>query len=422
MNRKLWENLISLYGVQLLTYVVPLVTLPFLARVLGPIRWGELAFAESYAIYISLIIEYGFTLSASRQIAQDPENTSIRSRQLAGVVGAQIVLAVLSLLGTAALSVNHSILGAYRGLLAWAYLLAVARACTPIWYFQGLQRMRFVALMNVTANLLATGAIFLFVRSPDDTWMPLVFRAAAALLALIAGFIVAYRETPFQRPNISLSKRTLREGASLFMFNGAVSLYSSANVLLMGLLAPPSSVALFAGAEKIAKASIGIMNPITQTFYPRITYLLKHDPRQAMGTAKMSLCMTLGAGCLACAFFFLGAPILVRLLLGPQFIQSVLVLRILAFLSPAMAIAFVLGVQWMVPLRMDWTYLRIMLFAGTLNVLLAVVLVPRYQAIGMAVSAVSAEMVVALSIVFTLAQRRLDPWHTLPQELVSDAA
>ena len=422
MDRKLWENLVSLYGVQLLTYVIPLITLPYLARVLGPVSWGELAFAESYAIYVSLIIEYGFTLSASRQIAQAPDNILVRSEQLAGVVGSQIVLAVVALIVSTVFLFSRPSLGPYRPLLPIAYVLAIARAGTPIWYFQGLERMRFIAIVNISANLLATVAIFWVVRLPQDTWMPLVFRAGAASLSMTIGFAVAYRETPFMWPSLQLTKKTLVQGASLFMFNGAMSLYSSANVLLLGFLAPPANVAWFAGAEKIAKASIGLMNPITQTFYPRITYLIKRDPERAMRTARLSLAMTMGMGCLACLVYLVGAPLMVHLLLGPQFARSIPVLRILAFLCPAMATAFVLGVQWMVPLRMDWSYLRIIIFAGVVNVVLALWFVPRYQEVGMAISAVTAEIIVAVSIVVTLIRKRLDPWSTLPEEILSDAA
>ena len=66
MNKKLWENLISLYGLQVLNNLVPIVTLPFLARTLGSAHWGALAFAEAVANYASLIVEYGFGLSATR--------------------------------------------------------------------------------------------------------------------------------------------------------------------------------------------------------------------------------------------------------------------------------------------------------------------------------------------------------------------
>ena len=85
MNRKLWENLASLYGVHAFNYLIPLFTLPYLARVLGPEQWGALAFADAYARFVSLAIEYGFGLSATREIARIRDDPRERSRHLIGV-------------------------------------------------------------------------------------------------------------------------------------------------------------------------------------------------------------------------------------------------------------------------------------------------------------------------------------------------
>ncbi len=118
MNRKLWENLASLYSVQALNYLVPLFTLPYLTRVLGTAPWGILAFADAYANYLSLVVEYGFGLSATREIAQLRHDREARSRQFAGVMGAQIILAGMAAALTLILSLTVPTLVVYRPTLA----------------------------------------------------------------------------------------------------------------------------------------------------------------------------------------------------------------------------------------------------------------------------------------------------------------
>ena len=103
MNRRLWENLASLYGVHAFNYLIPLFTLPYLARVLGPEQWGALAFADAYARFVTLAIEYGFGLSATREIARIRHDPQARGRQLSGVFGAQLLLGAGNRLGLAAL-------------------------------------------------------------------------------------------------------------------------------------------------------------------------------------------------------------------------------------------------------------------------------------------------------------------------------
>jgi len=105
MNRKLLANILSLYGVQAMGYLIPLVTLPYVARVLGPRELGAIAFAEAYANNLSIIIEFGFGLSASREIARLTNHVEAKAQQVSEVFGAQFLLVAASIALTIALSI-----------------------------------------------------------------------------------------------------------------------------------------------------------------------------------------------------------------------------------------------------------------------------------------------------------------------------
>ncbi|HTF67825.1 MAG TPA: oligosaccharide flippase family protein, partial [Edaphobacter sp.] len=256
----------------------------------------------------------------------------------------------------------------------------------------------------------------LFVRAPQDSWMPLTFRSGAALISVAASLAIAYRDTPLSFPMLARALHSLRQGWSLFMLKGAVSLYTTGNVVLLGLLAGPNVVAIFAGAEKIANAAASGVNPIAQAFYPRISYLVAKDRRNAPRIARLSLLMTVGSGLLLGLTLLIGAPFLVHMLLGARFDQVVPVLRVLSVLPPLIAASSVLGIQWMLPLRLDKQFNWIILAAGVVNILLSICLVPRYGQMGMASSVIVAEMIVTGSLIFVLRHRRLDPWSEQPQQ------
>lgn len=415
MNRKLWENLASLYSIQLLNYVLPLLTLPYLTRVLGPGPWGVLAFADAFANYISLLIEYGFGLSATREIAQFREDRLARARHVAGVLGAQVMLASGAAgLAFLVLNVGH-LFAVYRPLIPYALVLAVSRSLVPYWYFQGMERMRVVAVLTIAANSIASAATFVFVRSPEDNWLPLALRAGAALLALTAALVLAYRDLPVVMPVWRDSWRVLRQGSSLFFFKSSVSLYTTANVLLLGLISTPAAVAWYAGAEKIARAVVTGLGPITQTFYPRIAHLMAHDRREAMRTGQFSVWLTIGAGTLGGICLFVASPWLVHSLLGRGFDNSIAVLRLFSVLPPVIAGSNVLGIQWMLPLRLDRELTLIVLGAGALNITLALLLAPHYQQMGMAASVVIAEALITASTIVVLRRRKLAPWTAVSE-------
>jgi polysaccharide transporter, PST family len=409
MNRGLLENLATLLSVQILNYIVPLLALPFLARVLGPEHWGQLAFAEAYAAYMSLVVEYGFGLSATREIATMRDDRLACATQLINVLCAQALIALATTGLTIGWLAFTNALVVYRPLIPLALGMAFSRSFLPLWFFQGLERMRTVATLNICSNVIAYCSMFFLIHSSRDAWIALALRSSAAILSGAAAVFLAYRLMPFVLPSLRGIWNVLRSGGSLFLFRGLISLYTTANVLMMGALAGPIAVACFGGAEKLCKASLNLITPIMQTFYPRINYLLKNQPDQAAKAARLSIFLTIGTGiagglCLA----ILARPI-IHVLLGVEFEKAVPLLRLMSLLVPIIATSNVYGTQWMISLHMEKVFCIIIFSAGIVNILLAFLLVPAFGANGMAVSVVIAESIVTLGVVVVLRIKGLDP-------------
>jgi PST family polysaccharide transporter len=411
MNRKLWENLASLYGVHAFNYLIPLFTLPYLARVLGPEQWGALAFADAYARFVTLAIEYGFGLSATREIARIRDDAHARGRQLAGVFGAQLLLGAAALLVTVVLARCMPIFASHRWLLPGAFFLAMGQGVAPMWYFQGIERVRLMGALWIFGRIAGAIGLLLFVRSQDDGPLALFILGTAPFLYLIGGLLVAYRDTPFYWPSIGSGWEALNSGGTLFLFRAGGTLFSSLNVLLLGMFAPALIVAWFAGAEKLARAAVSVWGPINLVFYPRINHLMATDRKGAEHAARWSAWLMMAAGTGMGLFLFAFAPPLVKLALGPGFEPAARVLRVMAVLPPMIALSNLLGAQWMLALRLDKELNFIILGAGLVNVAGALTLGRAFQPIGMAVSLVIAEMLVVVGAYLFLRRRKQDPWR-----------
>ncbi len=411
MNRKIWENLISLYGVQAFSYLTPLLTLPYLARVLGPSEWGTLAFAEAYGRYVALVIDYGFSLSASREIARVRDNRLALSYELCSVLAAQCLLGLATVSSTIVLTLFVAVFSANSHLLAGATLWGLSTAAVPMWYFFGLERMRIISILNILGNAAASAGVFALVHGPGDSWIPLLLRAMAMIACAVIGLAIAFREVPFMFPSRRAVWEVLRDGGSVFLARSAISLYSTANVLILGLFAAPAVVAWFAGAEKIAKAAVMTAGPLTQSFYPRINYLVATNPAAAKKTMRMAAYLTIGLGIVTGATLFMGAPFIVTILLGSAYENSVVCLRLFAVLPVVIGAANVLSFQWMLPLRLDRQMSRCILFGGVVNLILAGLLARPYQQTGMTVSVVLAEVSVTVAMLATYLRKRRDVWE-----------
>jgi len=409
LDRSLARNVASLYGVQFANYLLPLVTIPYLTRVLGPATWGLVAFAQAFGAYASIVIEYGFHLSATRAVARSRDSLDELANLVAGVMGARVMLAAGAVLLALLLESWIPMFRAHPVFLWAAVFWAVGQSFSMLWYYQGFERMRLVAVLDVAGKAAATAGIFILVRHPADGWKVLVLQGSGALLSVAVATAIVYRQVPFRLPTWRLVSNTLRMGWSMFLFQGSMSLYGAGNAFILGLFASPAAVGFYAGAEKLARALMGLMAPIHQSLYPRLSHLVQHNRPAAHRLARFSMFLMSSVGVVLSLAAFLGAPWAVPLILGRSFTASVPVLEILAALPLLDALGTLFGVLWMVPLGLDRQFNRVILAGGALNLVLAVVLAPRFAQLGMAAAVVATEVFVVLSLYLTLRRRKLSP-------------
>jgi polysaccharide transporter, PST family len=403
----LFHNILLLTGTQLTAYVFPLVTVPYLVRILGPDEWGKVIFTQAFGSYFGIILEYGFNLSAAREVARNRESSIRQGEVLAGVLGARALLLLLCTL--IVLPIQWKVV-AFRSdpLLIWSGLLwTLGRSCTFFWYYQGTERMHLAALLDAGANLLSTISILFWVRSPQDGWLALAMPGTVTLIASLASLTLICREVEFMWPNWKLTKEAFIMGWSLFLFRGAVSLYTSGNAFILGIFATSRDVAHYAGAEKISKAFISLLTPFTQSIFPRLSRLVKSEPEKAAELARLSLLVMSAGGIGMGSIVYIFAPFWVRWFLGHEFAPAVQVLQLLALLSPLIAISNVLGIQWMLPRGLDRQFNAVIIMSGFINLSLAMLLSSRWGAIGMAVAVTASELAVTIGMYTVLKNRRL---------------
>jgi PST family polysaccharide transporter len=413
-ERKLWahpitQNMLAISVVLAANKAVTLLTVPYLTRVLGPTGWGLFGFAQSFAISLGLVAEYGFWLSGSREVARHRDDRDMLSTIVAGVMGAKTMLAVGAVALGFLLKPTIPLFRQHPQLLWAAVFWSISQGFNMMWYYQGLERMWRMASFDIFFKASAVATIFLFVGGPGDESKALALGGAGWFLSSVVTAIMAYREVGFRRPTLALSWDALRMGWSMFLFRAAVTLYTSGNGFILGLFAQPAQVGYYAGAEKISSGLLAPLTALEQALFPRVSYLTVRSRDRAARVAKLSLIvMGLGGFLLGAAAFFL-SRLIVRVALGPGFQPAVPVLRVLAGLVPAVALSNALGIQWMLPLGLDSAFNRIILGAGILNIVLAIVLAPLFAQMGMAWAVLTCQIFVTVGIYLALRRRGLDP-------------
>ena len=396
------RNSAALYGVQFCRKLFPLFTVPYLTRVLNPSGWGTVAFVLSMAEILTLIIEFGFNYSATREISRERDCRENCRDIMGGVLGAQTLLMVIAIGLAAVFSHYIPLLRNQPKLVVTGLVYAAAQGCTPLWFFQGLERLRLAASLEIGAKFAALCGVFLLVRSPQDGWKVVALQAAAAGVSTLAGIGLAFRSFGFRFPNYELVRGALRRGWPLFVFRSAESLYGVANTFLLGLFAPAAVVGYFATAEKITKAMFGLLNPIRDSLYPRLIHLAASSEQAAAKLARRGVAVMVSGGFVLSAALFLMAPWFIKLLAGPSFTPAVPVLRLYSILPLVLSITYSVGLQWLLPMGRDRVVNRIILGGAVLNLLISCLLAPRFGAMGMATSVLVAELYVCANMVWVV--------------------
>lgn len=387
------RNVVSLYALQFGNCVLPLVTIPYLVRVLGPEKFGLVAFGQGLMAYLSLIVNYGFDWSATRKIAVQRDDPDAVNQTAASVWGAKVLLCAITSLVLLALILSVDRLGKVSLLLVILYGTVVGNMLFPTWLFQGLEHMTIISVTNLSVRIVGALGIFVLIHQPEDFLFYAIVLSAQSLVAGLIAAAVAFKVFRLRLtvPSWKDLKRSLAEASTLFLTTAAISLYTSGNAFILGFLTNSLAVGYYSAAEKIISAIVGLLGPFYQAVYPRFSRLACESRDQALLWGRRMLAFT-GSGTLLLSVLLLtGAPLIVRIVLGPKYAPSALVVAIMSPLPLLIAVSNVLGVQIMFPFGHEKKVLAIVVAAGLVNLTLAVLLAPRWQAPGMAVAVLTSE-------------------------------
>jgi PST family polysaccharide transporter len=385
--------------------LAPLIAIPYLARVLRPEGWAPVLVAQAIAAWVVLVLDFGFELSGTRALARVRTSPDGSAEVVHRVQSAKSALLPL---GAALIVVAFAATPALRvggPLLAWTLGYALIRGLDPCWFFQGIERVGGAVIVQATTKLAAALGVFWCVRAPSDGWKVIALQGIGAAIALVILTLRMHRDVPVRMPSQGAARAGIREGASLFLFRASSGLFASANVFIVSIFAAPAAVAVFGGAERLVRAGIGLLGPVTQAVLPRVSHLHATDPAGARAVVRASLRVVGAAGLGIGLVTFFGAPLLVQFLLGPGYEQAIPLMRVLALLPPLVAIDTVLGLHWAVPLGQERPFVAAVVGGGLLNVGLAIALAPRWAGAGVVWAILVGEFLIVLLLARRYARR-----------------
>ncbi|RME52464.1 MAG: hypothetical protein D6795_06750, partial [Deltaproteobacteria bacterium] len=394
-------------------YLFPLITIPYVVRKLGVTRWGDVAFIQVYGAYLFIVVEFGFNLSATREVSRSRNVPGELERIFGSVLGAKSLLALLAV-GLTALLQPHILRFRENPMLLWiAVSASILEGFGLQWFFQGLERIRLLAVLNLLNPLVATVAIFLFVKAPQDGWKLFACYAFAQSFSLTISFLLSFRHLRWRFPEKAFIVEHLRKSFSFFVVRISSMLYFSGNTFILGMWGTPLQIAHFAAAEKLASNLRMILRPAIETLFPRMSYSVVHERRAAVSLSLRILVAFVGIGVLCTIAIDLLAPLVVGILFGAEFRPAVPILRILGLFPLVIGVNHFLGSLWMVPLGLERAFSRVLMVMGVVNCVASIAVVkgwPTDAPVAIAWVIIGVQVAIGITFFAILRIRRLDPF------------
>jgi O-antigen/teichoic acid export membrane protein len=370
-------------------------------RVLGTEQIGLIFLAQALMQYFVVLTDYGFNLTASRDIAMYKED-SLKVRQIfSTVIFVKLSLMLLSFLLLIVMVFSIPRFRADWSVYLVSFLSVAGAVLLPVWFFQGLEKMKYITIVNVAGGLISTMAIFALVRDPSDVLLAAGLRAGGVLLAGLLGLYVVWHIAPVRLtlPSPQEVKATLHGGWNVFVSQLSQTLLGTSMIPFLGLFYGNLIVGYFSIAQKMVLAAIGLSIPISNAIYPRVSALFAESQDLAIAFLRKALLfgglLFLAAGvCL-----FLGADIAIRLITGEANHSISVLVKIMAVLPLTVFVDNVYGTQILLPLGMEKQFMKAIVYSGLFAVASALLLVPTFGAVGAAITFVASEVLVLVLLI-----------------------
>lgn len=318
------KNTLMLELLQVSTYVLALAAVPYETRVLGPEMYGVLGAATAIMVYFQLVVDFGFLLSATEDVASHREDGLYLRRVLTTVTVNKLLLAAVSALLLLGLC---SMIPAWRektGLYFLFFLATVFTSMMPDYLYRGLENMTAITIRTVAIRAFFTGAIFLFLKKPEDIWVVPVLNIIGNGAAMVLAYADLARRFDVRFTKISLGEAAgaMKRSATFFLSRIASTAYTALNTVILDLIsAGGGATGFYTAADKLITTGKNVLSPISDSMYP---YMARNRDFKLV---KKLLSVALPVITLFCAVVFIWAEPLCIRLFGEEYGPAGQVLR-----------------------------------------------------------------------------------------------
>lgn len=382
------------------TTLFPLVTFPYVTRILSPDGIGLVNFADAFSRYFVMLAALGIPIYGVREIARVASDKKLLDKEFSEIFlihfisSGILTIIYIILVFTIPRFVDNRIIFLLSGAPIFFSVFTVE------WLYSGLEEFKFITLRSLIIKILSVFAIFNFVKSEDDTIILVFIGIIMLVMTGMVNMIFLMNKVRFNLRDLNLI-RHIKPLTLIFSSTIAVSVYVLLDTVMLGFLTDERSVGLYTASIKLNKMSLSFVTALGVVLIPKMSALIETKQNESVQEIIDKSINYILFSSVPIAFgIFILAPDLIQLLAGKKFQDATLSTRILSFLPIIIGLSNLFGMQILITMRKDREFLYAVLVGTITNFTLNLILIPAYGVDGAAISTIVAEILVTLTCLY----------------------
>lgn len=390
----LLENFCYLSLLKAASFIFPLVTLPYLSRVIGADMFGVIAFAGAIVLFLETVTDWGFNFTATRDVAKNREDIGFVSKVYSEVLCAKILLMSLCFL---ALFMGVELipeLKSYKAVLLLTFLYIPGHVFFPEWMFQAFEKMQYITYLNLLSKAIFAGMVFIVIRQQEDyIYQPLLNAGGFIVSGILAQRILIRNfGIRISFPPMKSVMFRIKSSANMFISLILPNFYGSFSTILLGMYCGETATGIYSGGLKIQQISENLTVTLSRTFFP---FLARHTDKHHIYVV-ISGCIAIVSGLL----MFFGADLFVCIFLTEEFAGVADIIRIFSITPIFLFLINTYGVNYLVIVGKENILRNIIMAVSLFGFVLTWWLTPRYGHVGAACTVTMVRGVYGMTVLY----------------------
>lgn len=333
MSSLLIKNLINLYGFTIAKIIFPLITLPYLTRILSLDNYGIIAYVKSIMIYFQLFVDFGFLLSGTKDIVNSRDDKTKLNKEFSEILFARILIGIISLIILIVISFTIDLLKNNLLYTMLSFVNVFLSIFLFDYFYRGIEQMQIITYRFILMKILSTVFTFILVKN-DNTimWIPILDIIASILAIAMIIYDLKKREIKIYRVKIKVSIQKLKLSLIYFLSDFATTAFGALNTLIIGIMLTNDKIALWSVSMTVIGAIMSMYSPIINGIYPSMV------KSKNLGIIKKVAVIFLPIIFVGTVITYILSPLALKIIGGEEYIIATNILR---SLTPLLFISFI---------------------------------------------------------------------------------